>query len=51
LQFGDGAPIRHNSALTSASAELHFAPNWSFTAKFASGSHTYAGTGMLRYTW
>jgi uncharacterized protein YhjY with autotransporter beta-barrel domain len=50
-----GAPIPHNSALTTTAAELHFAPNWSFTAKFdgelASGSQTYAGTGTLRYTW
>jgi hypothetical protein len=42
-------------AKTGASAELHFAPNWSFTAKFdgefASGSQTYAGTGTPRYTW
>jgi len=50
-----GAPIAQDSALTTASAELHFSPNWSFTAKFdgefASRSQTYAGTGTLRYTW
>jgi uncharacterized protein with beta-barrel porin domain len=50
-----GAPIPHNSALTTTSAELHFTPNWSFTAKFdsefASGSQTSAGTGTIRYTW
>jgi autotransporter-associated beta strand protein len=50
-----GAPIPHDSALTTASAELHFSLSWSFTAKFdgefASGSQTYAGTGTLRYTW
>jgi autotransporter-associated beta strand protein len=50
-----GAPIPHDSAVTTASAELHFAPNWLFTAKFdgefASDSQTYAGTGTLRYTW
>jgi hypothetical protein len=50
-----GVPIPSNSALTTASAELRFAPRWSLTAKFdgelASGSQTYAGTGTLRYTW
>jgi uncharacterized protein with beta-barrel porin domain len=44
-----------DSALTTASAELHFSPSWSFTAKFdgefASRSQTYAGTGTLRHTW
>ncbi len=51
----NGAPIPHNSALTSAGAQLFFTPNWSFTAKFdgefASGSELYAGSGTLRYTW
>src|ERR1051326_1087107 len=50
-----GAPIPHDSALTSAGAELFFTPNWSLLAKFdgefAKGSQTYAGTGTLRYTW
>jgi uncharacterized protein with beta-barrel porin domain len=50
-----GAPIPHDSALTSASAQLFFAPNWSalikFDGEFASSSQTYAGTGTLRYTW
>jgi uncharacterized protein with beta-barrel porin domain len=50
-----GAPIPHDSALTSAGAQLFFTPNWSFLAKFdgefASGSQTYGGTGTLRYTW
>jgi hypothetical protein len=49
------APIRQNSALTSAGAQLFFTPNWSFLAKFggefASGSQTYAGSGTLRYPW
>jgi len=48
-------PIPHDSALTSASAQLFFAPNWSvlvkFDGEFASGSQTYAGSGILRYTW
>jgi uncharacterized protein with beta-barrel porin domain len=51
----NGAPIPHDSALTSAGAQLFFTPNWSFTARFdgefASGSQLYAGTGTLRYTW
>jgi len=50
-----GAPIPHDSALTSAGAQLFFTPNWSFTAKFdgefASDSRLYAGSGTLRYTW
>ena len=51
----NGAPIPHDSALTSAGAQLFFTPNWSMLAKFdgefASGSQTYAGTGTMRYTW
>lgn len=51
----NGAPIPHDSALTSAGAQLFFTPSWSFTAKFdgefAPGSQTYAGSGTLRYTW
>jgi uncharacterized protein with beta-barrel porin domain len=42
----NGAPIPHDSALTSAGAQLFFTPNWSLIAKFdgefASGSQTYA---------
>jgi uncharacterized protein with beta-barrel porin domain len=49
----NGAPIPHDSALTSAGAQLFFAPNWSLLAKFdsefASGSQAYAGTATLRY--
>ena len=51
----NGATPPKNSALTSASAELHITADWSLTAKFdgefASGSQTYAGTGTLRCTW
>ena len=51
----NGAPIAHDSALTSAGAQLFFAPNWSLLAKFdgefASGHQLYAGSGTLRYTW
>jgi uncharacterized protein YhjY with autotransporter beta-barrel domain len=50
-----GAPIPHDSALTSAGAQLFFTPNWSLLAKFdgefAGGSQLYAGSGTLRYTW
>jgi autotransporter-associated beta strand protein len=51
----NGAPIPHDSALTSAGAQFFFTPSWSFLAKFdgefASGAQTYAGSGTLRYTW
>jgi outer membrane autotransporter protein len=50
-----GAPIRHDSALTTAGAQLFMSPNWSvianFEGEFANGSQTYAGKGILRYTW
>jgi len=51
----NGAPIPHDSALTSAGAELFLTPRWTLLAKFdgefANGSQTYAGSGTLRYTW
>jgi uncharacterized protein with beta-barrel porin domain len=51
----NGAPIPHDSALTSAGAQLFFTPDWSFLVKFdgafAPGSQTYAGSGTLHYTW
>jgi autotransporter-associated beta strand protein len=51
----NGVPIPHDSALTTAGAELFFSANWSLLAKFegefGNGSQTYAGTGTLRYTW
>jgi uncharacterized protein with beta-barrel porin domain len=50
-----GAALPGNSALTTASVELRFSPQWSFVAKFdgelASAAQTYAGTGTLRYRW
>jgi uncharacterized protein with beta-barrel porin domain len=50
-----GAAPPQNSALTSASAELHLTTNWSAIAKFdgefAQTAQTYAGTGTLRYSW
>ena len=51
----NGAPIPHDSALTTAGAQLFLTPQWTLLAKFegefALGSQTYAGTGTLRYTW
>jgi uncharacterized protein with beta-barrel porin domain len=51
----NGAPIPKNSALTSVSAQLNLAIDWSlsgkFTSEFAPGSQTYAGLGALRYSW
>jgi autotransporter-associated beta strand protein len=51
----NGAPIAHDSALTSAGAELFLTPRWTLLAKFdgefARGSQTYAGSGTLRYSW
>jgi uncharacterized protein with beta-barrel porin domain len=50
-----GAPLPHDSAITSAAAQYFLSPNWSviasFTGNFAAGYQTYAGTGTLRYTW
>ena len=50
-----GAPIPHDSALTTAGVQLFLSPNWSLIAKFdgefAVGSQTYAGSGTLRYRW
>jgi uncharacterized protein with beta-barrel porin domain len=51
----NGAPMPHDSALTTAGAQLFLTPQWTLLAKFegefAPGSQTYAGTGTLRYTW
>jgi uncharacterized protein with beta-barrel porin domain len=51
----NGAAVPHDSALTTAAAELHLNANWTAMAKFdgefASSSQTYAGTGTLRYAW
>jgi outer membrane autotransporter protein len=50
-----GAPIPHDSALTTAGAESRINSNWSvlgnFDGDFASGSQTYSGSGTVRYTW
>jgi uncharacterized protein with beta-barrel porin domain len=51
----NGAPIPHDSALTTAGAQLFLTSNWTlltkFEGEFAPGSQTYAGTGTLRYAW
>ncbi|MGO9700231.1 MAG: autotransporter domain-containing protein [Xanthobacteraceae bacterium] len=51
----NGAPLPQNSALSNASAEFFLTPRLTFLVKFdaeiAPGSQTYAGSGMLRYSW
>ena len=51
----NGAPIPHDSVLTTAGTQLFLTPQWTllakFDAEFAKGSQTYAGTGTLRYAW
>jgi uncharacterized protein with beta-barrel porin domain len=50
----NGALPPHNSALTSAGAELRFTNGVTLLAKFegdfAPGSSTYGGIGAVRYT-
>ena len=50
-----GAPIPHDTALTTVGAQLLLSANWSvtgtFNGDFAQGSQTYSGNGKLRYTW
>ena len=50
-----GAYPVHDSALLTAGAELFMRNGWSVMAKLdselAQHSHTYIGTGRLRYTW
>jgi outer membrane autotransporter protein len=50
-----GAPIPHDSALTTAGAQLYLTPRWTLIAKFdgefANGSQTYGGSGTLRFAW
>jgi uncharacterized protein with beta-barrel porin domain len=51
----NGATPAKNSALASAGTELRLANGWALLAKFdgefASHSSTYAGTGVVRYSW
>jgi uncharacterized protein with beta-barrel porin domain len=50
-----GAPIPHDTALTTVGAQLVLSADWSltgtFNGDFASGSQSYSGNGKLRYTW
>jgi uncharacterized protein with beta-barrel porin domain len=50
-----GAPMPHDSALTTAGAQLYLTRQWTLIAKldgeFANGSQTYGGSGTVRYTW
>jgi uncharacterized protein with beta-barrel porin domain len=50
-----GAPIPHDTALTTVGAQLSLSANWSmtgaFNGDFAPGSQSYGGNGKLRYTW
>ena len=51
----NGATPSRNSALATAAAELHIDASWTVIAKidgdFSSNSHSYSGTGALKYTW
>lgn len=51
----NGAPMPHDSALTSVGAEMHLTQRWTllgkFDGEFASSSQIYAGSGTLRYSW
>ena len=51
----NGAPIAHDSALTSAGVELFLTSRWTlltkFDGEFANSSQTYGGSGTLRYVW
>ena len=51
----EGAPVPHDSALTSVGVELHLTQRWTllgkFDGEFASSSQIYAGSGTLRYVW
>jgi autotransporter-associated beta strand protein len=51
----NGAALASDSALTTASAELKWTNNWSaaatFEGEFSSVTRSYAGKGVVRYTW
>jgi autotransporter-associated beta strand protein len=51
----NGAAQASDSALTTASAELKWTNNWSaaatFEGEFSSVTRSYAGKGVVRYTW
>jgi autotransporter-associated beta strand protein len=51
----NGAAQAHDSALTTASAEMHWMNRWSaaatFEGEFSPVMNSYAGKGVVRYTW
>ncbi len=51
----NGAAQAHESALTTASAELKWINGWSaaatFEGEFSNVTRSYAGKGVVRYTW
>jgi outer membrane autotransporter protein len=51
----NGAPLAHNAALTTASAEMKWMNGWSaaatFEGEFSDVTSSYAGKGVVRYTW
>jgi uncharacterized protein with beta-barrel porin domain len=51
----NGAQQAHNSALTTASAEMEWMNGWSaaasFEGEFSEVTRSYAGKGMVRYAW
>ena len=51
----NGAAQAHDSALTTASAEMKWLNGWSaaatFEGEFSAVTNSYAGKGVVRYTW
>ncbi len=50
-----GAALAHDAALTTASAELNWMNGWSaaatFEGEFSDVTRSYAGKGVVRYSW
>jgi uncharacterized protein with beta-barrel porin domain len=51
----NGAAQAHDSALTTASAEIKWMNGWSaattFEGEFSNVTRSYAGKGVVRYNW
>jgi uncharacterized protein with beta-barrel porin domain len=51
----NGAAQAHDSALTTASAEIKWLNGWSaaatFEGEFSGVTQSYAGKGVMRYSW
>ena len=51
----NGAAQAHDSALTTASAEMKWLNGWSaaatFEGEFSDVTRSYAGKGVVRYAW